>query len=244
MNLKKRLIGGLALLTLSFASCEKNKLCVSGEGDMVTRTLSINSFSEIDLQASAIVRIHQGTEQMVVATGHSNIIDLIETDISGNRWEIEMNRNCIQNYELTIDITMATLTEVDLSGSGDIVINDFTDNENLLLKISGSGDIDMNNHEGLKTFQGIISGSGNIVALKPVPGVETLDMIISGSGNIHMYNLGTDNSDLLISGSGNIQTTTHSHMDVRISGSGNVYYKGHPGINANISGSGNLINRN
>ena len=237
-------LGLVASSVLFLSSCNKDSMCVKGNGDIETRNLNLVSFTEIDLQESANVRIHQGNEYDVVVSGHSNIIDILETDISGDRWEIEFNKNCAKDYDLTIDITIPIIKEVVLSGAGNVWIDDFEANNQLELKVSGSGDIEMNSFSSLESFRALISGSGNITAYKSIPAVGNSDLHISGSGNIRTFNLISQNTDVLISGSGNIETTSQSSLDVRISGSGNVFYKGYPGINTDISGSGNLYNSN
>lgn len=240
----KRVMGILTLGVLFFSSCDKNKLCVKGDGDVVTQTLRLNSFSEIDLQEAINVHIHQGTEQLVTVTGNSNIIALLETDVSGSRWEIGFNRNCVKDYQLTIDITIASLSKVVLSGSGDMDIDEFSGNENLDISISGSGDVQLDAFSDLKYFKALLSGSGNIAALQPVDDISDIDVTVSGSGHVHIFKWITENSEILISGSGDIQTTTNTNMDVRISGSGDVYYQGYPSIHTDISGSGDLVPRN
>ncbi len=237
-------LGLVASFVLFLGSCNKDSMCVSGEGNIETRTINVASFTEIDLQEAANVRIHQGNEYDVVVMGHSNIIDILETDVSGDRWEIEFNKNCVNDYDLTIDITIPILQEIVLSGSGNVWIDDFEANNQLELTISGSGDIDMNSFSNMANFRALISGSGNVTAYKAIPSVNNSDLHISGSGNIRTFNLTAENTDVLISGSGNIETTTQNNLDVRISGSGNVFYKGFPGINTDISGSGNLVNSN
>ena len=237
-------LGLMASSVLFLGSCNKDSMCVSGEGNMETRTISVVSFTEIDLQEAATVRIHQGNEYDVEVTGPSNVIDILETDVSGNRWEIEFNKNCVNDYDLIIDITIPILEEVVLSGSGNVWIDDFEANNQLRLTISGSGDIDVNGFTNLESFSGLISGSGNVTMYKMIPSVNNSNLQISGSGNIRTFHMNAQNTDILVSGSGNIETTTQSNLEVRISGSGNVFYKGNPGINTDISGSGNLYNSN
>lgn len=240
----KGVMGILILGVFFFSSCNKNKLCVKGEGDLVTQTLRLHSFSEIDLQEAVNVHIHQGSEQLVTVTGNSNIIALLETDVSGSRWEIGFNRSCVEEYQLTIDITIVSLSKVVLSGAGDMDIDEFSGNENLDISISGSGDVQLDAFADLKYFKALISGSGNITARQSVDGILYTDVTISGSGHVHVFKWMTENSELLISGSGDIQTTTNTHMDVRISGSGDVHYQGYPAIHTDVSGSGDLVNRN
>jgi len=56
------------------------------------------------------------------------------------------------------------LNRLKLSGSGDFIIKDFLNQDNLKSSISGSGDIILNGFEGLITSSVKLSGSGDFKA--------------------------------------------------------------------------------
>ncbi len=245
MNILKGITTTLVLSSLLLASCSKNGgICINGEGTIETRTLNVSSFSEVDLTEAATVIISQGSEQKVEVTGHPNIIDRLKTNVVGNRWDIDLENGCYNNYDLTIHITVPSIQNVSLSGSGGITINDFENQGNLAVSIPGSGDITMNSFTGADNLDFKISGSGNITANRLIPNLVNTNIVISGSGSIYAFPINTENSDIVISGSGNIEVSVLQRLDISISGSGNVYYKGSPTIDSKITGSGNIVNAN
>lgn len=244
MKVLKGITGLVIASTIFFASCEKNSTCINGEGSTITRVLNVSSFNEIDLAEAGNVIISQGTYQEVKVVTQSNIADRIKTNVSNNRWVIDLEDGCYNNYDLTVYVTVPDIKNVILSGSGNMTINNFENQSSLEITISGSGDVALNSFSGAQNFEAIISGSGDIIGNGSFEDLVNSDITIIGSGNYVGFPISSLTSDILISGSGNIETTVTQSMDVTISGSGNVYYKGYPGISTKITGSGNVISSN
>lgn len=210
--------------------------CVNGKGDIVSKDLKIDNFSGIKLAISGDVILTQGSTQKVRVEGQQNIIDLIKTDISKGVWKIAFKQNVSNHKKLKIYITVPTLKEVGLSGSGDIsCTNAFTNLEELDVYISGSGDLELN--ATARKTNTHLSGSGNIY-LKGASNYQEIK--VSGSGNIKAYDFKVEEASISISGSGNIQLNVSQKLNARISGSGDITYKGDPNVKANVSGSGDI----
>ncbi len=238
-------IVAILIASLSFTSCDKDVLCTNGEGAIITKTLSIADFTGIDLQEAGDVFINEGPTQKVVVTGHSNIVNKLKTDVSGDIWDIDLGRGCYDDYELTVTVTVPNLETVYLSGAGNITINDFTgQNNDLTLDISGSGEILVNTFNSPGNLNANISGSGAITFYEEMTGVNKLDLRISGSGEFYGFLVHADECEVKVSGSGDCEVSVIDALDVNISGSGNVYYKGNPTLTQHISGSGTIINAN
>lgn len=245
MNILKLSFAGLLLAGLTFTSCDKDNNCKSGSGGIVTKTLTIPSFTSIDFQAAGEVIITHGSVQEVVVTGDDNVVNDIKSKVNNGRWEIDFDNHCYKNYELTVNITVPKLNSASLSGSGSITFHDFDNQQgNLSLNISGSGSIFLSAFEGAENLNASISGSGDIKTSAAIPTLNTLDINISGSGNYEGFSLITNSCDANISGSGYCQVNVNDELDVKISGSGSVLYKGHPTITKSISGSGAVIDAN
>lgn len=212
--------------------------CERGDGPIQTRILNMNNFQSIDLRIDAEVRLTQGNVQEVVIEGQANILDLLELDVQNNRWEIEFDR-CVNNGDIKIFITMPTIRNLDVSGSGFIFgENTFTVNE-LDLRLTGSGDIDLS--VDAIEVDSRISGSGK-VRLEGI--TDSYDFEVSGSGDYEAFGLRAEEGDIQISGSGDAELFAEDRLDVEISGSGDVFYKGFPALNVDISGSGRVIDAN
>lgn len=234
----------LFVTILSLSSCYKDVLCTEGNGNFVTKTLAIPAFTGIEFQEAGTVIITQGPFHSVTASGDENIIDKIKHEVHNGNWEISLGRKCYRDYDLEIHITVPKIDEIHLSGSGNIIVEDLENQDDLNISISGSGDIDLNRLENTTELSMIISGSGEIIAHKDIETLEDIDITISGSGTCKIFPVHTSFADINISGSGNCYVTAENLMDIHISGSGSVYYKGYPQIQSNISGSGNIVNAN
>ena len=234
----------LFVFVLFLTSCGKDKICLNGSGPIITKTLSIPAFKGIDFAIAGNVIITQGTSQSVTAIGHANIINKIDNDVSGDIWDVNFGRDCFDNYDLTINITVPDIDEIAISGAGNITVGSFENQDNLSLKISGSGEITFDSFSGCEDLSVNISGNGTVSGKSEFPDLKTMDIKISGSGDYRGFPVSMDNCDINFSGSGTCEVYVRKKMDVNISGSGTVYYKGNPTITTNITGSGSLVNAN
>jgi hypothetical protein len=209
---------------------------VSGEGAVVKQEISLDKFDGFDLGFDGNVIVTPGSVQKVVIEGQQNIIDLIKRDVKDGMWRIGFSKSVKDAKEVTVYITIPTVTRVALTGSGSISSTDrFSGLNKLDIAMSGSGDIvfdaaanDMNLH---------LSGSGDI----EVKGTtKTLDVAISGSGDVVASELKSSNCKIHISGSGDAEVLVNGDLETNISGSGDVHYKGEANVTARISGSGEV----
>jgi len=221
-NLKIIIVVMLCTIVLSNA-CVKDENCIEGEGPIVTETLNIPDFTGIELEGAYDIVITQGAVQEVIAEGHANIIDRLNTTVSGGNWKMGMGKGCFRNFELTIYITVPTLDYIEITGAGEIDINGFDSVDELSIKVTGSG---------------VITGQGNFTTL------DKLDINITGHGEFYGFPMETDECDIRISGSGTCEVYVNNKLDVDISGAGNIYYKGNPTVTQNITGAGAVIEDN
>jgi hypothetical protein len=239
---KYTILSFLFLLLLGIANCNKSD-CINGEGSIVTQAITLGDFDGINLSGNLNIVLEQGEDLQVFAEGQQNIISYLSTGISNGIWNVALVNGCYANYNLTIHIIHPEIQEIEISGSGNVLITSRLDSlTNLDLTISGSGNIQAEDSlmvgDQLNTE---ISGSGNIWLIGQC---YKQNINISGSGNYNAYSFLSDEAYVSIPGSGNAQVNVSSILDVNISGSGNVYYIGNPDISSTISGSGILIDAN
>ncbi|MGI9531559.1 head GIN domain-containing protein [Lutimonas sp.] len=216
----------------------------TGEGPIVTKELTLETFSAIEAMGSMNIVISQGSEQKVEVTGHANIIDRIETSVNNEVWEIKLKDGSYKNADLSFSIIIPELNAASMEGSGDIDINDFTSKENVFLRIIGSGDIQLDENTGCENLNMVIEGSGNINANGAFSDLVNVDIEIIGSGSSDGFVLEADQVEINIVGSADCSVTANATLKVTIDGSGSVRYKGEPVIESDISGSGKIINSN
>lgn len=234
----------LPILVISFflASCESdNWHNIRGTGPVVSETRVVPVHRDISVAIPADVYIYQSQEQDLTIEAQGNVLDAIETYVSGSELKIKLASGAgLGRHEpIRIYISSAMFNNIRLSGSANLyaetpIVTDVFD-----VSISGSGNIDV--AVVANSVRASISGSGKIW----IEGTALTEVFtVSGSGDIYSYDLLSDTSDISISGSGNAEVSVATFMKARISGSGSIYYMGYPTIDSRISGSGNIVHAN
>jgi hypothetical protein len=213
--------------------------CINGYGTTETENRTVADFQKVNFTANGKVFITQGNAQSVVVKAQRNVLDELNTNVSGGELRISFRR-CIKSASpIEIYLTMPQIQGIRLSGSGDVEGMNRWQANNLDLQLSGSGNIRAQ-FDALNTFAQL-SGSGKIMASGTSLDFNTN---LSGSGKIEAFGLISDDCEAQISGSGSMEINVSKQLNAKISGSGNIWYKGSPNINSQISGSGSVKNAN
>jgi len=233
--------------------------CIRGEGNVVTREISIEDFSKVNLAMAGEVTIERGEEIKVSLMGHPNILDQISIEVTDNEWVI-YPRECVSNSkDFAVHITMPAVNGITLSSSGSIVSSDAFEG-NIEMTLSGSGQIKFNasGEEAIIRLSGsgkieyfgqsstlnvAHSGSGRIIL---EGSCAELEIAQSGSGGVEAYGLVANEAAVRVSGSGSARVNVTTRLGAILTGSGSIFYKGSPIFDPEPadSGSGAIINDN
>ncbi|MEA3495267.1 MAG: head GIN domain-containing protein [Bacteroidota bacterium] len=229
-----KFIATFFILSLFLSSCSVK--CEKGSGVVVKEVRELDEFTSIELSSSADVYITQGDEQSVYIEIDDNVLEFVKTEVKGNELEIYTKGCIITSSKLKVFVTMKSLKDIDISGSGEIHgENQFHSNE-MSLDVSGSGKIFLSlQTNDLKTK---ISGSGEITL---EGNANKHNISISGSGDLNAFKLKTVETDIDLSGSGEAFIDVVQKLDAKVSGSGDVEYNGDPKVRSKISGSGSVM---
>ena len=187
-----------------------------GSGDIVTETRDVDNFKRIKSTGAFDIFVTVGEEPSLKITFDDNLIEFIDTDVSGRTLILESHRSYRSKHGCKVEITVPKLEYVKLSGSGDIVVTNLK-SDFFEYQLSGSGDL---------------SAEGE---------VEELEVSISGSGDIDTRDLIAQDVYAKVSGSGNIKVYAKNSFNGKVSGSGDIYYYGNPeAISTSVSGSGSI----
>ena len=203
-------------------------------------TRDVRGFTEVSFGVSGDLFLKIGSDFRLEIEGDRDVIDDIETIVSGDRLTIRKEnwRFSLNDERVTIHLTMPSLEGVGASGSGKVQIMDPVKASELNLSVSGSGKLYTERLE-VGELDCSISGSGNI-NLGSEGSIEEGEISISGSGNFNGDQIKIGELSVSISGSGNCRCSVGEKLDAQVSGSGNVTYSGNPRINARVSGSGHV----
>ncbi|MEC4004698.1 head GIN domain-containing protein [Flavobacterium sp. SUN052] len=230
-------------LFLSFlvvlTSCEKPSECFESTGDMVTRTISVNSFSKIKIYRGIAVVITQGADYKVEIQTGSNLIDNIEVTQNGNQLVFKDNTTCnwLRDYgQTTIYITTPNLEEIyskterNISSNGVLtypILRIFAlDKDGDGEEGAGTGDfyINVNNSqlviENNNVSRYFISGTTS----------EALLNLYAGDGRIDAQNLTAQSIKVYHRGSNDMIVKPIQSITGKMVSTGNIILKNNPPI--------------
>jgi hypothetical protein len=192
-----------------------------GSGVMKEESRPVANFSRLTLSLPATVTLAQGPTESLTITTDDNLLPLMRTRVVNNELIVdgEQNRGFSTKKEIKIRITVKSLDNLKIKGSGD-VFGDQLKGEKLDIAIEGSGDVKFNAIRA-DQFKIGIAGSGD-VAIGIVES-KSLDSSIRGSGDIKLPSVRADQMKIAIEGSGDVTAAGNADkVDIEISGSGDV----------------------
>ena len=210
--MKKYILSSLTItfLLLSITACSQGKQ-ISGSSNYITKNIKVGSFDQIkSMSSSDIVYTQKQGAPTVQIYGPDNIVELMETSVSGRTLTIKFKKNTsIRNSgKLEIRVSSPSLKHLSIYGSGNTTFtNGIKSHDELQMSIYGSGNV-------------LLDGKST-----------EAEYHIAGSGDINATELKVENVNARISGSGSIRCYATENLTGGVSGSGNVAYKGNPQIN-------------
>ncbi len=214
---------------------------VKGNGNLKKESRDISAFTALSSAGQFSVEIGYGSGDQLQIEGDENILPYIETYVKDGTLKLKVKDLTIikPQLQIRIKISMATITGISVSGSGEIDGHgDFFNDGNTSFSMSGSGKLKL----GFNHFSNVnisMSGSGTIELKGAVS--KDLDIHQSGSGRIDCEGMPCENATVKISGSGNVRVNANQYISAHISGSGEILYAGSAGrLDSHISGSGKI----
>lgn len=207
----------IVILFLLFTSCSKDRL--TANGDRITATRSFGNFTGIRASGANPIAINYGNEFKVELKGSSNLIPYFKTEVLNGKLYLSYERASIHKDDVEIAVTLPILKSISLSGSSKVNISgNFPLISFFNIDVSGSGTILLANDLNADDLDITISGAGDIALEKLA--AKRADISISGSGDARIKVQNELKAN--ISGSGKIYYLGNPIVESRISGSGKI----------------------
>jgi hypothetical protein len=211
---------------------------VKGNGNVTSRTVNTSNYDAIKNFGSIDVHLKKGTEGNIVVKTDENLQEYIIVEVVDNALKIRTENNVSLSTKngIHVYVPFNDISEVSLTGSGDVDTEDPINGDELKITLTGSGDVDL--AVAANTVNATLTGSGDVA----VRGTTTnLNLRITGSGDFNGNDLRSQNTEVTVSGSGDAIVYASKFLKARVHGSGDVVYKGNPEKrDTNVSGSGRI----
>ena len=209
-------ISPLLFIIILFA-CDEDAV-IRGSGPVVSRTLTLPAIQGLRVLGSQDVVVAQGVTQEVTVDGQANLIDILSTQVEDGVWTVRFTENNVRTSEnFTVYVTVPDLTQISVTGSGEVSSEQDLELDDINITVSGSGGVNL-------------AGT-----------VDTQTIQVSGSGEVSNYSLTSRETTAGVSGSGEVRVTATEVLNATVSGSGDIRYRGNPAtVNRSVSGSGSI----
>jgi hypothetical protein len=174
------------------------------------------------------VYVHTGKAPGVHASGSQEALDRLEIDNRGGELRIGSKSggwmsgwHWGKGQRARIDVTVAMIGEVSLSGPGNITV-DQVRTRDFGVHLSGPGSVNVGSVEASGVTLSL-SGPGDI---RITGRADRAVMRLSGPGSIHAEGLNLGDATVNLSGPGDIDATVTRTADVSLSGPGDVKIRG------------------
>jgi len=214
-----RLIFLIPLMMLTSYTNSQSFGTTKGTGTAIEKSFNVSDFKGIDVSGGFDVILVQGNTESLILTAQENLFEHIMVKVDNGTLKIYTRNNIWATKPMKARITFKSITNLEVSGGGDVTGETSLNVEALDVNISGGGD-----------FSSVVNS-------------EELNYRISGGGDTEIKGK-TKDYHIDVSGGGDIKSEVNSSIiSCRIAGGGDLYlrneYKASE-ADIDINGGGNM----
>ena len=235
-------IRSLFTLTLSViilglnAGCTYGFTGIEGDGKVVKEERKISSFDGLDIGGAFHVYLTQGSQEALTIEADENLLEVIETKVTGGTLEISTTKSIKDYEELNVYITFKELRDMEISGACHLTGENKFSLSDMDMDFSGACNItlELEANELDCDFSGAsqVDLSGRCDRMK-------LD--VSGASDYDAYELEVGTLDADISGAAHARVNVADELTADVSGASSLKYKGDPKVtHRDVSGAASM----
>ena len=189
-----------------------------GSGHASTSARHVGSFSGVELEGTADMRVVVGSQTAVTVRGDDNIVKIVDTAVRGATLVIsEQNRSFTTKVPLTVTVATPALNTSTLAGTGTMRI------------------------EGIRS-SGFTASFGGTGKLELSGRTDHLVLTLSGTGAADAAGLTARSVNVVVAGTGTAHVKATRELDATIAGTGTIVYGGGASIvRTHVSGTGSIV---
>jgi len=203
-------------------SADSGGKAVDGNAQLSRDARTVGSATVLDIgnlgNADARIEVRVGPATSLIIEADSNLLPLIQSEVSGNTLRIWSDANLRRSSDIHIIYTTARLNKISVINGGRLFASGFNGGD-LTLVQHGSMKSELSGNVARLDLANYGSGSINAAGLNS----GNSDAVQNGSGRIHLGQLRADRVNLAVNGSGSISASgVAQRLDANVNGSGNM----------------------
>lgn len=217
----------------SLQACEQK----TGSGNVETEQRKVGSFRAVSVGGSIEVEIRQGSEPKLTVQADDNIIEDIETTVSGGKLRIEYADGVnISNANVKILVEAPELTAISASASADVKLVE-TWNSSGKVEVKASSSATVEGAMDAPTVEMEASSSGRIIMKGRT---KDVDAQASSAGSIEADELLAENAKVQASSGASIRTHASLKLNAQASSGASISYRGNATVSRQESSGGSI----
>jgi len=213
-----------ALLTHA-ATAQKKRETIEGNGNLVTRTVSVQPFTQLKASGVYELKLAQGGTEGVKIEADENLQDLFTVKNEGNKLVIDMKKTDNVNLKLKnkikIYVTFKNLNNLELSTVGNVLSEEKLAFDDLKLESKSVGNVDLN-----FTANKLNVKNNSVGNVKLKGKAESAVFVNNGVGNLEAGDFVVQTLNIENTGVGNAEVNAEKECKIKDSFLGKVRNKG------------------
>jgi len=184
-----------------YSSYSQTFISVKGTGPSIDKKLNVSDFKGIDVSGGFDVILVQGSSESLTLTAQDNLFEYITAKVENGTLKIYTRNNLRPTQPIKARITFKEISNLKVSGGGDVYSESPVSVQTLDVNISGGGD-----------FSSVINS-------------EELKCMISGGGDAEIGGK-TKDYNISVSGGGDLESKVSAErISCRIAGGGDLFLR-------------------
>jgi putative autotransporter adhesin-like protein len=215
------------LLRWPFLACLPLALsCVEtfeGNGVPAAEARTLAGFDQVLSRGVLDVRLVRADQFAVNVRIDSNLLQVVRTSVSGGQLTIDVDGGNLGEIlpGPHLVVSMPSLLDAELTGSGKLSAEGFTESEPVSVELSGSGELSWSG--STPALDAILRGSG---AVDLVGTAKAIDLYLAGTGKLDATSLTASGATIQVEGPGAIEAVVNGPVDATVSGGGSIELTG------------------
>ena len=210
-----------------------------GNGNVQEENRKLSGFTAIEVTDGIDVVLLQAESEKVVVKADENLLDNIETVVSGNTLKISAKGSIRRAKAFDVYVTVKNLERLEASSGSDVATKETVNLDEVVIRMSSGSDLDMSLNARQLTCK-LSSGSDANLSGK----VEILMAEAHGGSDISAKKLATKKCTLKAHGGSDASINVTGELDIEAHGASDIYYTGNPTVLSKKASGGSDIHGN